>query len=77
MTNWSIKNRIRAGMIMAVLLVAAIAQLPLRAQEAPAPAKMPDAPPAPAKDADDEVDSINPGDEQVSADNNLSFPVDI
>jgi hypothetical protein len=78
MTNWSANRLIRAVLIVAILVMTAIVLLPLNAQESPAPEKTrPVEQPAQPKDADDEPDTINPGDEHVSADNNLSFPVDI
>ena len=63
-------------MMVLALPASLLLLLPLKAQEKPAPtAPQPAAEPSPAAEPakGDEL----PPDEQVSADNNLSFPVDI
>jgi hypothetical protein len=61
------KNLRRILLWTMALATASLLLLPLKAQETPAPA------PAPEPVKSDEL----PPDERVSADNNLSFPVDI
>ena len=84
--------RSAAGMLATATLLSLFCLLPSGAQEAPSPpaTATPPAPPpaatparpprqadaAPAPEERSEVEEL-PADERVSADNNLSFPVDI